>query len=81
MSHWRGGTAAMWYEKAYLVEVGTQIVDLCRVLEQPWPIFFLKLFLSEDHLDVGGGVVRLRVLDIDLAKEIHLEVVGGLLGL
>lgn len=63
-----------------LVEVGLQEVDLLCVLQQPWPELLLQLLLSQDHLDVLGGVVYLALLRVDLAVEFKLDMVVSLEG-
>ena len=47
-------------------------------LEQTWPVLSLQLLLSQNHLDVGCGVVGLGIVDIDLTVELNLEMIGGL---
>ena len=63
----------------YLVKVCAQEVNFSLILEQPRPILFLEIFLSQDHLDVGGSVVCLGVLYVDLGVELEVEMIGGLL--
>ena len=56
-------------------------MNLCLVLQQSRPVLFLKLFLSENHLDIPSSVICLAFSDIDLRKEIEVEVIGGFLRL
>lgn len=53
-------------------------MHLRLVLQQTRPVLLLEILLSQHHLDVGGGVVCLGVVDVDLGEEVDLEVVGGL---
>ena len=43
----------------YLVKVCSQVVDFGGILQQSWPVFLLEVFLSQNHLDVRRGVMRL----------------------
>ena len=61
-----------------LVEVGLQEVDLLSILQEPWPELFLQLLLSQDYLNVLGGVVNLALLLVNLSVELELEVVVSL---
>lgn len=63
-----------------LVEVGLEELQLLGLLEQARPVLLLELLLAQFNLDIARGVVDLAVLDVDLAVEGELEVVGGLLG-
>lgn len=64
-----------------LVEVSLQEVDLLCVLQQSWPELLLQLLLSQNHLDVLGGVVDLALLRVDLAIELKLDIVVSLEGI
>ena len=61
-----------------LVEVSLQEVDLLRILQEPWPELLLQLLLSQDDLNVLGGVVNLALLLVNLSVELELEVVVSL---
>jgi hypothetical protein len=61
-----------------LVEVGLQEVDLLSILQEPWPELLLQLLLSQDDLNVFGGVVNLALLLVNLSVELELEVVVSL---
>jgi hypothetical protein len=61
-----------------LVEVGLQEVDLLSILQEPWPELLLQLLLSQDDLNVLGGVVNLALLLVNLSVELELEVVVSL---
>lgn len=50
------------------------------LLQQPRPVLLLQLLLHELEVDVRAGVVRLGGVDVDLAVELELDVVGRLLG-
>ena len=63
-----------------LVEVGLEELELLSLLEQTRPVLLLELLLAQLDLDIARGVVDLAVLDVDLAVEGELEVVGCLLG-
>lgn len=63
----------------YLVEVSPQEVNLSRIFEQTRPVLFLQLLLSQHHLNVGGCVVCLGIIWIDLAEEFELDMICGLL--
>ena len=65
---------------SHLVKISAQKVHLLIALEQTRPVFSLEFLLSEDHLDIGCGVVGLGVFYINLAVELNIEVIGGLLG-
>jgi hypothetical protein len=56
-------------------------VNFLVTLQQARPIFGLEILLSQDHLNVGGGVVGFGVVNIDLTVEFNLEVICGLLGI
>lgn len=66
---------------AYLVKIGLQEVDLFTLFQKPWPVLFLLVFLPQHKLHIPRGMIRLAVLDVDLTKELQLDVVGGLLSL
>lgn len=51
------------------------------LLQQPRPVLLLQLLLPELEVHVGAGVVRLGGVDVDVAVELELDVVGGFLGL
>ena len=55
---------------AYLVEIGLQEVHFLALLQQPWPIFFLQVLLPKHKFHIPRGVIRLAVLDVDLAIEL-----------
>jgi len=63
------------------VEVGLQEVDLLCILQQSWPELLSRLLLSQNHLDILGGVVDLALLWINLSVEFELDVVCPLEGL
>jgi hypothetical protein len=63
-----------------LVEVSLQEVDLLRVLQEPWPELLLQLLLSQNQLNVFGGVVNLALLLINLGVELELDMVISLEG-
>lgn len=67
--------------KAYLVEVGLEIVHLLGVLEQARPVFFRKVLLLQLDLNVASRVVDLALLGVDVGVEVDLDVVSGLLGI
>lgn len=54
-------------------------MNLLVALEQTRPVLCLQVLLAEDHLDVGGGVVGLGVLYIDLGIELKFEMICCLL--
>ena len=64
-----------------LVKVRSEVMHFGFVLQKSWPIFFLELLLSQDHLNVFGGVVGFGRFDIDLAIKFDFQVIGGLFGL
>ena len=64
---------------AYLVEIGLQEMHFLGLFQQPWPVLLLELLLSEYKLHIARGVMRLALLDVDFARELELDVVGGLL--
>ena len=61
-----------------LVEVGLQEVNLLSILQEPGPELFLQLLLSQDYLNVLGGVVNLALLLVNFSVELELEVVVSL---
>lgn len=61
-----------------LVEVGLEEVDLLRILQQPWPELLLELLLSQDKLNVLGGVADFALLLVDLAVELKLDSIVSL---
>jgi hypothetical protein len=63
-----------------LVEVSLQEVDLLRVLQEPWPELLLQFLLSQNQLNVFGGVVNLALLLINLGVELELDMVISLEG-
>ena len=63
-----------------LIEVSLQEVDLLRVLQEPWPELLLQLLLSQNQLNVFGGVVNLALLLINLGVELELDMVISLEG-
>ena len=63
-----------------LVEVSLQEVDLLRILQEPWPELLLQLLLSQNQLNVFGGVVNLALLLINLGVELELDMVISLEG-
>lgn len=66
---------------AHLVEVRLQVVHALALLQQPRPVLLLQLLLPQLEVHVRAGVVRLGGVDVDVAVELELDVVGGLLGL
>jgi hypothetical protein len=63
-----------------LVEVSLQEVDLLRILQEPWPELLLQFLLSQNQLNVFGGVVNLALLLINLGVELELDMVISLEG-
>jgi hypothetical protein len=61
-----------------LVEVSLQEVDLLRILQEPWPELLLQFLLSQNQLNVFGGVVNLALLLINLGVELELDMVISL---
>jgi hypothetical protein len=55
-------------------------VDLLRVLQEPWPELLLQFLLSQNQLNVFGGVVNLALLLINLGVELELDMVISLEG-
>ena len=51
------------------------------LFQQPWPVLLLLLLLPEHKFHIPRRVIRLAVLDVDLPKELQLDVVGGLFGI
>ena len=69
------------WRTTYLVEVGLQEMHLFALLEKPWPVFLLLFLFPEHKLHIPRAVMRLAVLDVDLAVELQHDVVGCLLGI
>jgi hypothetical protein len=63
-----------------LIEVSLQEVDLLRILQEPWPELLLQFLLSQNQLNVFGGVVNLALLLINLGVELELDMVISLEG-
>lgn len=55
-------------------------MDLLAVLQQAGPELLLELLLSQDDLDVLGGVVDLALLLVDLGVELEVDLVCPLEG-
>lgn len=51
-----------------------------RLLQQTRPELFLDLLLPEHQVDAARGVVGLGVLDVDLAVQLHVDLVLYVLG-
>ena len=64
----------------YLIEIRLQIMHLLALLQQARPVLLLELLLPQQEAHVGAGGMRLGVLDIDLAVELELDVIGGFFG-
>ena len=63
-----------------LVEVSLQEVNLLRILQEPWPELLLQFLLSQNPLDIFGGVVNFARLLVNLGVELELDVVISLEG-
>ena len=50
------------------------------LLQQPRPILLLHLLLPQQEVHIRARGLRLGILDVDLAVEFQLDVVGGFLG-
>jgi len=61
-----------------LVEISLQEVNLLRILQKPWPELLLQFFLSQNQLDILGGVVDLALLLVNLGIELELDMVISL---
>lgn len=64
----------------YLIEIRLQIMHPLALLQQARPVLLLELLLPQQEAHIGAGGMRLGVLDIDLAVELELDVVGGFFG-
>jgi len=56
-------------------------VDLLRILQQSWPELLLQLLLSQDQLNVLGGVVDLALRGVNLGVELERNLVVSLEGI
>jgi hypothetical protein len=63
-----------------LVEVSLQEVNLLRIFQEPRPELLLQFLLSQNQLNVFGGVVNLALLLINLGVELELDMVISLEG-
>lgn len=50
------------------------------ILQQTRPVLLLELLLPQQEAHIGARGMGLGVLDIDLAVELDLDVIGGFLG-
>ena len=70
----------MFRQRTYLIEIRLQIMHPLALLQQARPVLLLELLLPQQEAHIGARGVRLGVLDIDLAVELELDVIGGFLG-
>ena len=63
---------------SYLVEVRLQEVCLLSLLQKSWPVFRVKLLLSQHKLHISFTSLRLTLLDINFTVEIKLDMIGSL---
>ena len=66
--------------RTYLVEIRLEVVHPLALLQQARPVLLLELLLPQQEAHVGARGMCLRVIDIDLAVEFELDVIGGFLG-
>ena len=50
------------------------------ILQQTRPVLLLELLLPQQEAHIRAGGIRRGVLDIDLAVEVELDVIGGFFG-
>ena len=68
------------YKETYLVEIRLQIMHPLALLQQARPVLLLELLLPQQEAHIRAGGIRRGVLDIDLAVEVELDVIGGFFG-
>ena len=55
-------------------------MNLLTLLEQSWPVFLLRFLLPQNKLNIFRSMMRLAILNINVAVKLKLDVIGGFLG-